>query len=365
MAAETKSSRPDRGAAPRVTARRTTKYASRVASSSRSFNVERPPIIIEIGSSVVRVGFAEQFKPQHILPYIPADSTGREVTRSESQWYAILSPLIDQTYDRLMVNPTTRRVVCVHSHYPEKAWEAALKQIFWNRGVPALSLVSSLEMIPVAQGWKRGIIVQVGMGEAVCVAHVDGHILPFTYQSVPRGYNSVMSSSSSSGNTDEIQCTWNASMDRLWVDERDPNSLVVALIKCLEACPRDSRMYAVSNLVFSGEALMLVPDLPRRVAKRLKFLLEGGTEALLSDPTTTSDEASEEKEQKEDDERQLTSLPIQTASLKSLADRLAVTSCSPYRPDLISWVGTSLWAAVWYKYDDDETRINWTFAPSE
>ena len=347
---ESKTSRTN----PKVTAaRRTARYASS-RSASRSFSVERPPIIIEIGTSVVRVGFAEQFKPQHIFPYV--SKTREEVTLSETQWYSALAPIIDEAYDRLMVNPTTRRVVCVHSHYPEKAWVSALKQILWNRGVPALCFVSSLEMLPVAQGWKRGLIVQVGSEEAVCVAHVDGHILPYTYQSVPCGYKSIL------GDDPKIKCNWNSSMGRLMLDEREPTSLVFAMIKCLETCPRDSLTYVVSNIVFCGEALIFFPDLARRVGKKLKTLLEGTAESLVE--ASIAEEMKEEKEQKEDETR-LTSVPVHVDTLRPLADHLAVTSSAPYGPDLVSWTGSSLWAAVWYKFDGDESRVTWTFAPTE
>ena len=347
---ESKTSRSN----PRVTAARTARYASS-RSASRSFNIERPPIIIEIGSSVVRVGFAENFKPQHIFPFV-SKTIERSQRGSETQWYSILSPIIDETYDRLMVNPSTRRVVCVHSHYPERALVAALQQILWNRGVPALCFVSGLEMLPVALGWKRGMIVQVGSDEAVCVAHVDGHILPYTYQSVPCGYKSVLDDDA------KIQRDWNSTMDQLFLDERNPSSLVFGVLKCLEASPRDTLVYVVSNIVFCGEAILLFPDLPRRVGKKIRALLEGTTEQL--EATADRSEASEQKEEKVD-ETQLTSVPIRIDTLRPLADRLAVTSSAPYRPDLISWTGTSLWAAVWYKYDGEETRFSWTFAPTE
>lgn len=338
---------PTTSTAPRVAARRAPRFTTRA--STHSFKVQRPPIILEIGSSVIKVGYAEQFKPLHLIPL----ETPPTRSLSESQWYSILSPLILQVYDRLMVNPTTRRVMVVHDHYPQKSWEAALKQALWNRGVPAVSLVSSLEMVPVAQGWKRGIIVQVGRTEAVCVAHVDGHILPYTYQMVQCGYETAL------GPDSKIQTAWDSSMDPLWLDEHDPNSLVVALLKCLEACPRDIRLHVISNIVFTGDAIVLLPDLGRRVAKRFQMVLDG-----TSTPLGQEEGEGKEGEEKEDATK-LTVVPINTASLKPLVSRLAVASCAPHRADFISWVGASLWAATWHKYENDETRIHWTFASTE
>ena len=345
-----KASSSTASAVPRVAAKRSARFATR--QSTRSFNVERPPIIIDMGSSVVKVGYAQEFKPKHLIPYPSVNSSK---TLSESQWYSILSPLIAQVYDRLMVNPTSRRVMVVHEHYPQKSWEAALKQVFWNRGVPAVSFVSSLDMVPVAQGWKRGIIFQVGKIEAVCVAHVDGHILPYTCQFVPCGYESFFKDGDSS-DVSKIQTSWNDdALDPLWLNENYPNSLVAALLKCLEACPRDTRKYVISNVIFCGDAVVLLPDLGRRVAKRLKDLLEGSAKPYQTIPRP-KDPVSPEI---------LSVVPVDIESLKPLAFRLAVASCAPYRADFIFWVGASLWVATWHKYDDEMTPVHWTFAPSE
>jgi actin-related protein len=298
-------------------------------------------MILEIDSTVMRVGYAEQFQPQHIIAIEPI----QDANKSESQWYSILSPWVQQVYDRLMCNPTTRRVVILHKHYAPKAWLTALELILWNKGVPAVVCFSSLEMLPIAQGWKRGLIVQVSREEAVCVCHSDGHILPFTYQSVPCGYQQILPEET------KISTEWTEPIDQLLLNENNPNSLVVALLKCLEACPRDIRLYVISNIVFCGDGMVLLPDLGRRVAKRLKEILEGNQSPL---------ELGEAQ-----DDALLTMVPIDIATLRPLADRLAVTSCAPHRPDWISYVGSSLWAAIWNKYDDEETRIKWTFAPTE
>merc|ERR1719223_1815315 len=68
----------------------------------------------------------------------------------------------------------------------------ALKQLLWSKGVPAVTVWSNLEVLPVAQGWKRGLIVRVGEDETACVCHSDGHVLPYTYHSVPVGYGRLL-----------------------------------------------------------------------------------------------------------------------------------------------------------------------------
>jgi hypothetical protein len=360
-------------AAPRVTTRRSSRFQTRASTRMSSFQVERAPIVLEIGvsSTVLRVGYADQFQPQHILPVDDDDNddkdedastnTNTKNNKSESQWYAVLAPMIQHVYDRLLCNPTTRRVVVVHPHYVPSAWQAALAHILWNKGVPAITFVSSLDILPVAQGWKRGLIVQVGKEETVCVCHADGHVLPFTYQSVPCGYQELLLLQDGNDNDNNRQ-------NFLLLDEDNPNSLVVALLKCLETCPRDIRYSVISNLVFCGDGLVVVPDLGRCVAKRLHQLLEGTAAPLelKSEVPETEQETEQDQDKSKSTPRTtdgLTMVPIDMAALKPLADRLTVTSCAPYRPDLLSWVGSSLWAATWIKYDDEETKIQWKFAP--
>ena len=339
--AATRSTRPAMAsAAPRVTVRRSTRYTSR-SNVRKTFNIERPPIILEVSSTVIRVGYAEQCKPQHILQVEAIVNANK----TESQWYASLSPLVQRVYDRLMCDPTTRRVVILHKHFAPKAWLVALKQILWNKGVPAVACFSSLEVVPIAQGWKRGLIVQISREEAVCVCHSDGHVLPFTYQSVPCGYKQLLPDES------RISVEWTKEMDQRLLDENDPNSLVLALLKCLEECPRDIRPYVVSNIVFCGDGMALLPDLSRRVGRRLQKVLEGNQEPLKLGET--------------DDTSVMTVVPANVTALKPLAVRLAITSCAPHRPDWISWIGSSLWAAIWNKYDAEATRVKWTPAPTE
>jgi len=54
-------------------------------------------------------------------------------------------------------------------------------------------------------------------------------------------------------------------------------------------------------------------------------------------------------------------VPLNLEDLQSLASSVSLTSCAPYRADWICWVGASLWAAVWNKYNDEETPIPWMF----
>ena len=123
---------------------------------------------------------------------------------------------------------------------------------------------------------------------------------------------------------------------------------MVAVLQCLAACSRDTRTDVASNLVFVGDALVLVPDVARQLRERLI--------ALLNKSATEFDEESTSE---------LTVVPIQWIPLSPLASHVAVTSTTPLRPDLVSWVGASVWATVWHRHDDKENaHIKWTLAPT-
>lgn len=340
-------------------ARRTTRYASS-RSTSRNLQSVRAPIILEIGSAVIRVGYADSCQPRHLIPVPVSDAaSSAHGNQTESQWYATLSPWIEVVYDRLLCNPNSRKVVVLHSQFVVPiAWQAALEQLLWNKGVPEITFVSALEILPVAQGWKRGLIVHVSRDEAVCICHSDGHLLPFTFQSVPEcGYQHLLEDPS------KLQCEWTTKMDFNLLDElHNPNSFVTALIKCLEACPRDIRYDIIHNLVFCGDGLTVIPDLGRRVTQRLEQILEGTQPELESQPV---DESSTTTTTSTQEIVHMTAVPVAIKSVQSLASRLRMLSCAPYRPDMIAWAGSSLWAATWNRYENDESRIDWKLPPQE
>lgn len=333
--------------APRTTARRTNRFGARTA--VRNFAISRTPIVLELNHShVLRVGYAEHSRPHHTL-LLEEMFTSHDTSKpfslnqnlTESQWYNVLSPILTAVFDRLMCNPTTRRVVCVLPHLASQTMIRALEQNLSNKGVPAVAVWSHLEIMPLAQGWKRGLIVHVCKEETVSVCHSDGHVLPYTYQSVPVGYGSLMN------NGNKLPLEWTSDMDDLFLNEHNPNSAVMAVLKTMQDCPRDLRHHCISNIVFVGEGPLLFPDLSRRVMLRVKSILEGNPAPLnLVTP----------------EQQEMTIVPIDTKNLASLAPKLQLISTHPHRPDWVSWMGASLWAATWNKYDDEESTIQWSFS---
>lgn len=98
----------------------------------------------------------------------------------------VLGPLLQKVWDACMtLSSSPRKVVVVHPPFMPKAWEEAmLLVLLQNLQAPAVVLMSSLEVIPLAvmPSYKRGMVVQVGLNEARCMAHVDSHPLPYTLE---------------------------------------------------------------------------------------------------------------------------------------------------------------------------------------
>ena len=372
------------GSTPHVMIPATSSRASRLtfrtisSSNNRSTtdNPNQPPIVLDVGSTVLRVGYAGESRPQHLIEmehaifdsdyHLKADrtmagsdgDTAEEIikrkirTKTESEWYLILSPLIEQMYDRLMCKPSTRRIVCLYSNqrYTSYSFRKALQQHMWNRGVPAMVEMDQLQCLPIAQGWKRGLVVQISREESVCIVSADGQLLSYTYQMVPYGYKTLLESRRTNDKTEYVFPKVS--------DDNAPMPLVSAILACLTSCPRDLRLHVVSNIVFCGDGVFLFPDLPRRTVKCVRHILQNNNVVF--------DDTSNNQEWKDDiSEINFARVPIDVTSLRSLSSSISLVSCAPYRADWVCFAGASLWVAIWNKYSDVETPIPWNYNTSE
>lgn len=301
----------------------------------RPSSFERPPVVFEWGSWMLRIGTTEYELPKHMVPY----DLPNNLPQTAEDWYFIINPLVIQCWDRLLLsNTASRKVVILHPPMMPHAWEVALTQALWNLGVPALIYISILDTPPLALEWQRGMIVHVGKTEAYCLAHADGQRLQNTLQIAQCGYQEA------APDANKVEPAWTLQMDQIWLNEKNPNSLVLALAKSLEACPTQLRNDIADNLVFCGETVMIVPELPSKVCARLKSVLQGNAPEL--------EHGSE-----------LTLLPLDWKKLQPLQPTPRTTG--PYRGDMVSWIGASLWATVWNRHDEDDQHIQWIYAPNK
>lgn len=226
-----------------------------------------------------------------------------------------------------------------------------MKQSLFNLGVPALTMISLLDTPPLALEWKRGMVVHVGKTEAYCVAHADGMTLHNTMQITKAGYSQAVKD----GDVNQVASSWTSEMDYAWLNHTtNANSLLLAVAKCLEACPSDVRKQVAENIVFVGETVLIVPQLPVKLCRRLQVLLQdGGQVPELEQPETPTTSL----------DGDFTLFPMDWSKLKALVPQ--AMSTGPYRSDQVTWIGASLWATVWNRHDDDSKHMQWTHAPAE
>jgi hypothetical protein len=180
-----------------------------------------------------------------------------------------------------------------------RAWVEAMKRVCWDRQVPAIAFWSVLDTPPLALEWKRGLLIYADKNQYFCMAHADGHGLSFTLQ---------------------IATT--------------REELILALAKCLEACPGDVRQDVASNVVVCGN---IIDSSTARLPKEWIELLDNphGPQVAQAD-----DESSPLK----------TSYPVNYQMLKPI--RLQLCTTGPYRADFVAWIGASLMATVLYRHGE-------------
>jgi actin-related protein len=309
--------------------------------------VGRTPVILEFTSTTCRAGYAGDAQPrrQVILPIINNNTANTTATDSLTEilaTYHVAARLMQDVFDQLGQDPSERHcLIITQGLHPvnHTDQEKKLQQVLWNLGVPAIRFLPSLQHVALAlvspspvsstsAAPTTGLVCLVTPSETHCVVYSSDAVLPFTYQVVPTTA------------TDSIDSTINSS------------EIVTALLTCLQACPRDLRKGAAANLSFAGEVCTQQPDLGRQLARQLK-------QALTQPPPQQQQPLASEEEPENDPEQAETAttnvvlpyeyaaVPVALSQLRVLADLIAVVQL-PYRPDLCTWIGVSLWAAAWH-----------------
>lgn len=165
---------------------------------------------------------------------------------------------------------------------------------------------------------------------------------------VPSGYQAAVK------NPTKIETQFTDQMEATWLDVNNPNSLVFALLKCLEKSPTDARRDLIANVLVCGDASVLVPDLGHRLALKVKEVLSSSLDASsVAAPSATEPHSDI-----------MTLLPFPTQQLQPLASHIGLVSCAPHRADWLAWVGGSVYTTIWHRHDDQDVHVRWTFSPA-
>uniref|UniRef100_A0A7S2YMK8 Uncharacterized protein n=1 Tax=Entomoneis paludosa TaxID=265537 RepID=A0A7S2YMK8_9STRA len=317
---------------------------------------------MEITENTLRVGIVGvDATPKHI---VPLQSVTPSFFQSEpalqdpaSVWYRYLAPILKSAYQRLIgFGAKERKAIVLFRGYDDKSLprsieDAILAVLIAEVGVPAVNLqCSALSMVPYSLPMlSHMLVVSVGIEEASCQVHASGENLPFTYQSVP-----LQSQTSTKDDaTTSFQSTY--------MDLNNPNSVLMAMVKTLEACPRTVRKFVVSNIVFCGTGLCKQPHIPVAIVKQLKLALTAASSQSTSSSTRSETNPAMDLPQGDDDElvgNLQTLVPVSLKSLAGLESHVGLVKCN-IRPDLLAWVGATQWAAHWHGQDPSLQKWKW------
>lgn len=304
----------------------------------------RPPVLLQINENNIRAGTVSDAAPRRIISY--------ELDKTADRWppdalYRFWAPLLQDVYDSLGQDTKDRRAVVIlpeptleTENIRQKWKEVFLRILFDVIGVPSVSLQTELLFLPFAFPMLSTMIVVNVTSKAVsCFVHSNERSLPFTLHTVPLEI------------TDNIVShEWTKKLERQFLDAYYPQSMLFAILKTLETCPLSIRREAIQNLIFSGEVVVYRPDLPLRAAKKLKQLLEQG-------------KLPEEEPEQETGPYPtvMEMVPIDLVALKPLASSVGLIdtrgTVGPFRADLLSWIGASLFAA--HSYQNNPDAFHW------
>ena len=304
----------------------------------------RLPVLLEFTSATTcRAGYAGDAQPRRQV-ILPSPQSSSSVLVDTNFHHADTARLMRDAFQRLGQDPAERNVIVLVPPVAGLTFiqpNAVLRRVLWDMGVPALTIMPSILHAATAMPVETGILVHMEAAETHCVVYACDTVLPFTYQVVP-----------TTTNTAEVG-----------VDPSDIDATVEALLQCLQACPLQVRKQAVSNLFFSGQVCNQQPTIGRRVARRLRDVL------LRQESATSNEQLNPASAVSTTHGAVLTSTPVALKNLQCLAGSVGVIQ-TPCCPDLITWVGTSLWAAHWHgqaSLEDNKGGYNavleWTRRP--
>lgn len=210
-----------------------------------------------------------------------------------------------------------------------------------------------LSMVPYSLPMlTHQLVVYVSLSEVSCLVHASGENLLFTYQSVPID-----------GLHEKQDDDAKSVFESVYFDLNNPQSVMVALLKSLDACPRSIRKFVISNIVFSGTGLLKQPQIPIAVAKQLKAVLfAANSQPATKHQSTTTETNPENANLPSNDNFNSYHLsvasPVNLKALSGLHAQVGLVSVK-VRPDLMSWVGTNQWASHWQ--GQDPTLQKWTW----
>lgn len=318
--------------------------------------------------------------PDEMQNCVTVDATTAET------YYRIYADTIEHVFHLLGQDSKERRVIILHDFglYVQRTWKTAITRILQDIiGTQAVSFHPALSMIPFAFSPtpknNAMLIIFVTLNEAHCIVFADNMVLEYTYQTCgyPKAALDTIREKMSSSEYNVLSVADLRQMQSTWITsnihenlQNPTTSLIIAILKTLEACPRQLRLAAIHNLVFAGS--IIDSSFGLQVAKRLEEMLklypENNVEKTKQESTPPTREKGDGDAIAPDSASSDTSKnntwtyrPFNFKALSPLVDHIAVVQFFQHqiRPDLLSWLGASVWAKHWHEQDPDSTQLKW------
>jgi hypothetical protein len=317
--------------------------SQRQAPHKTNARLTRPPVLIQIGNAQVRAGLVGQAHAKTFVSFEPTrvNTSSCSSDSSAVDFYSLYAPLLEQALALVAQDCAERRAIVVFDAgglYWSKHAENALSKIILEAGFLAVRFAASIEMVACAFPMLTTmLIVDCTETEGHCLVYSGQQSLKFTYQACP--YTNTSDARGAAAVTDLASL-----QDHQLKSVPD---LAVAVLKCLEACPRELRKEAIHNIVFSGR--VYGHTVPIAVARCVRDILRGNvSENQTTQPIVGNYSAMELGGR----------VPVQVSTLKSLSESVSVVQLADFlRPDLLAWLGASLWATYWHENDPDFKRF--------
>mmetsp|Transcript_18354 Transcript_18354/g.52567 ORF Transcript_18354/g.52567 Transcript_18354/m.52567 type:complete len:411 (+) Transcript_18354:84-1316(+) len=348
---------------------RTSSAGGATATSSYSSATLLAPVVIEFGSSYLRIGISGEAAPRHIVPTPAPLGALPQITalKNEAEWDGCLYPLLSHISTNLLLLKSlkSRPVIIVEPFVSPTAFQNAIcKSLLGWLGAPSVTFVPGAAAVALPYGLAlgHGIVVDVGRaeGRVTVVAGESGHPLLDTFRVSPCGieqlaqnFMDVMNDSPSKSfeiasvsdaiailhdsllNGKEVNTATdeeihidpeavNSCLHETYFDFANPESLLRCFLASLSSCPIDFRKEAVRNVCCIGGTVEFIPNFERKFLNALADVFTGPTD---------EDESS-----------------LAFRSLRPLLDKkegcLGIVYPLPFSPGIFAWTAASVFGST-------------------
>jgi hypothetical protein len=366
--------------------------AAAAAAAATAIHTARPPILLELSSAYVRAGFVGQLSSPQITLCPPNSGDQPHPQAPASEWYRYYSPILQDATSYVLESSAAisgaasssssstadhgRRVLVIHHGMPQmgKNQRQALQRLLLKEyNVPAVSFQPAMKVAFFAAGsagaaqLTHGMVAYVHDGEAHCVAVAHSQSLDYTYQATGR-----CPTPNEAGGPATLQEFWDTCWKGHLLNAESPHSMVMCILRCLEACSRDDRRRVVSHLVFCGEWFVSDPaKVQKYVAQQVRKALtpaesSASQSSRVPPPADDADATKGEEEEEEEGPPQLYQLSYTHRAVSKamrtqfLADSVGLVRAPNNVPcEVLPWVGANIWAKHWHSTHPDSPAFQW------